>query len=423
MSTWTSDSLGGIEDDVAVTIDDGSTTRSLESYEVRHSFFTSQPNVFACRFGSGETAIEIMKRMRPRAEIELKVGGVLQQTGFCDGPEVEVDANTGTTITIHGRDRMSELHDAKCPADRSWKDVTFAQLVNDVLQAALGNTSYVLFLQGNAVNRKVISGGGATTAAEDAAEDIKPALIGTSSQGKQLHIKAGEKWFDFLKKELDRAGLFLICGASGEFILCKPNGTQRPLYRILREPSSTRKTASATRVHFRNLTHKRATVYEVLGKGGGKGGVGGGAAAAPDAPDDVKAALTTAGARRSLRGLFVDEEMKAFGYPETRIQTFRDNRITSIKQAEFLARFHAAHARREGWELVYTVAGHTTPGLRGGQRLVWAVDTTVEVVDPELGIQGTFWIETVAFKRAIAGGTTTEIHLMRPDDLVFGDPV
>ena len=422
---WNSDSLGGIEDDVAVTIDDGSTTRVLESYEVRHSFFTQQPNVFACRFGSGETAVEILKRMRPRARIELRVGGALQQTGWIDGPEIESDAQAGTTITIHGRDAMADLHDAQVPADRSWKDVSFEQLTSDVLLAALGTTGFTLFTHGNEANRKTVTGGGAQVPAIDAPPDIKPALIGTSSQGKQLHAKAGEHWYAFLKKELDRAGLFLICGASGEFILCRPNGQQRPLYRILREPNATRQTTSATRVHFKNLTHKRHTVYEVLGKGGGKGGVGAGVGVPEDAPEDIKpaliAAMAASSARRPLRATFVDEEMVALGYPLSRVRTFRDNHVTSIKQCEFLARLRCAQARRENWELVYTLAGHTTPGLRGGQRLTWAVDTMVEVIDKELGIEGTFWVETVLFRRAATGGTTTEIHLMRPQDLVFGE--
>ena len=68
--------------------------------------------------------------------------------------------------------------------------------------------------------------------------------------------------------------------------------------------------------------------------------------------------------------------------------------------------------------LSYTLAGHTTPRIGGRDRVVWAVDTVVEVDDQELGIAGTFWIEAVEFSRGPE--TNTTITLMRPGDLVFG---
>jgi prophage tail gpP-like protein len=54
-------------------------------------------------------------------------------------------------------------------------------------------------------------------------------------------------------------------------------------------------------------------------------------------------------------------------------------------------------------------------------RAVWAPDTVVRVLDDEHGISGDFWIEGVTFRGSSSHGTTTELTLMRPEDLVFGE--
>jgi hypothetical protein len=43
------------------------------------------------------------------------------------------------------------------------------------------------------------------------------------------------------------------------------------------------------------------------------------------------------------------------------------------------------------------------------------------MLDDEYGIRGNFWIEGVEPRRD-GSGTTTTLTLMRPEDLVFGDP-
>jgi prophage tail gpP-like protein len=96
--------------------------------------------------------------------------------------------------------------------------------------------------------------------------------------------------------------------------------------------------------------------------------------------------------------------------------------VKTAKQADFLARRKCAEAHRAGWELVYTVVGHTAPSLQQpGQLAVWAIYMVVEVLDDEYGIRGLFWIEGVELRRD-GSGTITTLTLMRPENLVFGDP-
>ncbi len=104
----------------------------------------------------------------------------------------------------------------------------------------------------------------------------------------------------------------------------------------------------------------------------------------------------------------------------SRLLTHEDHKCKSIAQADFFARRLIAEARRHGWSLTYTVAGHTTIGT-SGQRVVWSPNTTVQVDDDELDIHGVFYIEGVRFTRGPQ--TLTELHLMRPADMLFAtDP-
>lgn len=435
---WNSDTIGGIDDRVELRIGDAGSTHLAESYEVRQSYFTSSPNVFVVKLGTAQAPAQLIAAARPRTKLELFVGGVLQQTGWSDGPEANADAGAGTSVMIHGRDKMAELHDAHIQADKSFSNMSYGDLTEAVLNAALGQNNYDIILQGgNRQNRMAATGSssaatasavpttapapGGGTVVTAAPDDIKPAL--TSAQGRTLRAKFGSKWWEFLKAQLDRAGLFLLCGASGEFILCAPNVTQRPLFRLQRAPNLTRRSTSIERASYKNVATKRYTVYEIHGKKGG--GSTAGVAIPPDAPDDVKAALiasaASAGGQRSSSS-FVDQEMVDWGYPLTRVWSHKDAKLTSPAQGAYLARFHCAHDRRENWQLTYTVTGHTWPAIAGGERLTWAVDTMVEVDDQEFGLQGNFWIESVSFKRD-GGGTHTELHLMRPEDLIFGEPV
>lgn len=397
-----SDSLGGIDDAVTIRVADEGTTRIVESYDVRTSIL-EQPSVFALRTGWGETAEGLLDLAKPRAPYTLSIGGVLQQTGLLDGGSASDNARSGAQVTMHGRDALSELHDAYIPADRSFGDLSYADLAYTVLQETTDRT-FVLN-SSNRANRERITGAKITvTGSDDVAASIAKA------KAKEHTAKAGERWYDFLKKELDRAGLFLIATADGHFALISPNVDQVPIARIFRpESDGTRAVVSAEEVRYKNLSTGRHAEYRVLGRGGG---------GAPST-QPTEAQLPR---RYHIEGIFLDQEMIGWGYSrKTRCKTHKDAHCTTQAQADYLARKNCAQARRAGWELVYTVAGHTTQALRGGGRIVWGVDTMVEVEDQRLGIVGNFYVEALSFRRG-PEGTTTEITLMRPEDVVFGEP-
>ena len=420
---------GTIDDRVRIIMADND-VRIFESYEVRQSYMQA-PASFACRLGSGETTREIIGRYPPGTTYELRVGPVVQQTGRTDGYAPE-GSQGATEVNIRGRDTLAPLHDDMITADRSFGNASYVELVTQVLQA-VGITEWTLFSD-NAANRAARAGATITTvtitpiaslgSSQSAivAGSSSAVSIGTAGAGalgaavalipgvpkittkpnpdaKPLQAKVGGRWWEFLKKELDRAGLFLFAsGERGVFILGQPKTNQAALYQLIRQRGAPANTVNVLSARHTNDTTKRASHYVVHGRGG-KG--------------FRKTINTKVGAS------FVDDEMVALDIIRHRVVA--DPQANNDKRAEYLCKRLAAEDRRQGWTISYTVKGHTAPALGGNDRLVWAVDTIVAVRDDELGIYGDHWIESVAF-RGGPGGTTTELTLLRPTDMVFGDP-
>jgi prophage tail gpP-like protein len=411
MSVLDSDNLGGVNDEVTLTIGGAGTTRICESYEVKQSIFT-QPNGYAIRLGSAETAKKILEFATPNTATELRINGLLQQTGWTDGPELS-SGGGGTIVTIHGRDATAVVHDPYFEADKNFgSSLSIGELTGEVLDLVVPR-SYTL-VYSNAANRQSQTGGTVNLTAPD---DLKAAL--TSPKNKQRSAKFGHKVWEFLRHEHEQAGLFLWATADGNFILSQPHAAQKPLYRIVRQYGLTRNVVSVENISWKNVATGRFSSYEVRARGGGKSAV---AISAPQAPPDVQPALTGSGGptgRKQHVGRVVDDEMVAWGInrPWTNIH----GKATTPAACEFLARRERAKRRADNWNLVYLVPGHSTVSLDGGSRIVWAVDTMVEVVDEILNIRGTFYIESLTFKRG-PDGTATELTLLRPEDLIFGEP-
>lgn len=376
------DVTGSLDDSVRLVIGT-ETVVVAESYEVHHAILT-QPSTFTLRLGWGSVLQGLIAKCTPGTPFQLLIGDVLQHTGQIDGYEANSDGSSGGTLSIHGRDNLAKLHDAFVTEEKSYEDKTYYEMVESVLLDIVGThvlTSY------NDANRKLTTGIGVVPTAQPDTTNA------TAPSAKQLRTRIGERWYEFLKRELDRAGLFLWTAADGSYVLSAPNANQPPIYKIIRQRGQTRNAVNVEVARYRNATEGRYSHAIVYGKGGGK-----------------KAGRT------KYKGEFDDPEMIAWGF--NRPLVLRDVNVSNSAQAEFYARRKLAETRRAGWNLTYSAAGHTIPSLLTGERAVWAVDTVVSVVDEELGLSGDYYVEQVVFRRNPA--TTTEITLMRPDDLLFG---
>lgn len=383
MAVFETDTFG-IDNPVSLRIN-GEEIVYSESYDVTKSIL-SQPAQFSMRLGYGGIIKDLIPKVRPNSEVQLFIGDVLQMTGRIDGYEIGQDTG-GTELTVFGRDALAALHDAFIEAEFSLTDATYETIVSKALDTVVG--PHTLFFTNDA-NRKLTSGIGTKAVGGDVTQRA------TGATQKVVRARIGERWYEYLKRQLDRAGLFLWAGGNGEFVLAEPNAKQAPAYRVIRRRDigeTILKPGNVIRVRHRNDTSCRFTEAKMYGRGGGK------------KFGNVK-----------TKAVFVDSEMVAYGF--NRPLVARDTNVTNDEQAQFYARRKLAESRRQGWSLTYTLAGHMIPSLVTNTMAVWTPDTVVDVQDEELGISGNHWIERVRYARS-SSGTTTEITLMRPDDLVF----
>jgi prophage tail gpP-like protein len=385
MATFTSDTRGGIDDRVRITLGN-SEALVVERYTVKQSFLT-QPSTFSLSLGHAGVVRELLQRFPPGTPYTLSIGTVLQQTGRVDDQDATGDAN-GSSVTLTGRDALAPLIDARITADKSYTNATYADLVQAVLRESLGAGATLLYT--NEQNRSTQAG----TTIVQSDLPIDPVGVRTAaSKERPIQAKVGELRYKFLRDQLDRAGLFLNAAADGRFILSAPNASQPPVARIVRGRGESLREGNVKSFRYRNATSGRFSRCTVHGRGGGgKDG------------------------RQNFTGEYVDQEMVGWGFD--RPLCARDPKCATASQAETITRRKIAESRRSGWSLIYTLAGHTTPRINGRDRVVWAVDTVVEVDDQEIGVAGTFWVESVEFSRGPE--TNTTITLMRPEDLVFG---
>jgi prophage tail gpP-like protein len=235
-----------------------------ESYEVRQSILT-QPSAFSLRLGWGGTARELIARCPPKTPFELLIGDALRASGETDGFEADQSAGA-TQITIRGRDMLAALHDAFVRADRSFSESTYRDLVQHALRE-VGLEERQLFAS-NAANRALMTGIPIL-----AAPGVDEIVEDPTTRGTVLHsvqAKLGERWYQFLRRHLDRAGLFLWARADGHFTLARPSANQKAPYRILRRRGRTRSEINVLNAKLKNETTHRYSEIVVYARGGGR---------------------------------------------------------------------------------------------------------------------------------------------------------
>lgn len=397
MPEFTSRDLGGVNDVVTLRLN-GEELFVAESYDVRMSFFR-QPSVFALRTGWGGTALELMERFPPNSRFELIIAGRTQFTGRIDAVNAE-QSTGGTEVTFHGRDDLALLHDSKASVDRSFDDAAYDDVVSWCLDDA-GIADYTLIFE-NETNRNRKTGVAIPTPTNRTVFG-RSSTRGRAKKKKAGQLKIGQQLFSFCKQELDQGGLFLFAAADEgfgpTFILTEPNTLQPATYKILRRRGLLRNEINAISASLRNDVSKRHTEYVVYGRGG-----------------DPKTG------QQPIKGVYTDNEMiETYGFSRGQKRSVtRVDAVASVAEATKLAWRMRADARREGYNVSYTVSGHTVPALNGrtaNDRAVWSFDTVVVVDDDEYGIHGPMWIEEVQFMRD-QGGTRTTLQLIDPADWV-----
>lgn len=391
--SFISDAIGNA--DAAVLLElNGEQVLYAQGWTVEESIF-AQPARWSITIGSEAGALDLYAAAPPRTIFTLSIGDALQASGYTDGRALTM-TGSGSMLTVHGRDAMAPLHDGYITAQRSFQDATYSGLVQEALKAVGLDPSKLT--TSNAANRRLKAGVPITEIASPNAVDLiaqQPVGATLGGVSMDLQAKVGERWLEFLRHHLDRAGLMLWAAADGSFVLSTPNPQQTPTYKLYRQIDVDNVQTNILGWDLSDDATSRHSEAVIYGRGGGR------------KKGRVKA-----------KGQYADAEMQGYGY-DTPI-VLRDTYIQTADQAAYFARRKLAEERRAGWKLEYTFAGHTLPLYNSStDSAVVITDTTIEVADDLLGIFGTFYIETV--RRMRGPQTQTTIRLMRPDDMVFGD--
>lgn len=390
--------IGGSDDSVRIRIGDADLV-TIESYECKASVL-QQPAAFSLRMGWSDTAIGLLQRAVPGKPFELWVGPRKLQSGLIDARAVP--SASSTTVEIRGRDYLGILFDAFVADDQSFAETTYLDLTRKVLDlAGLTKEKGHYLVANNDGNRRFLTGTQLIPRhdAELANELLTGSLGGTGNLVFQTpKTQVGERYYDFLTRQYKLAGLFLWASPDKTFVLAAPNGRQPSLFRIYRARSNRggiEEFSNVVDCRFNDDTTMRHTKATVFGRsGGGKNGIA------------------------MCQGEFRDPELSsAYGIDKNIV--IHDQDVKNKTECEFVARRIIAEERRAGWQLEYTVAGHTVFSTDADDGIAtWGPDVVVQVDDEELGIHGPFYLEGCTYSRS-SSGTTTRLTLMRPSDLIF----
>ncbi len=370
------------------------------------------PAQFSMMVGHTGLLKELLHNYCEYTPFELLINDVKVMQGEIE--ELTGPSGNATQLRVSGSDRLARLTGSELDSDRSFSEVSFADLTTIAL-AEVGLDD-VIVVPSNLANRKAITGKSKVTEVVKASQESTETELAETVQKRtktvlnSLTMEAGTTWWDFLSAQYQRGGLFLWADVFGGFVLGQPDGKQEPLYRIVRRRSGKGDESGEVtflgQPEFRRSVRQRYSEFQVQGrKGSGANGRG---FAQDTIYDEEMIAL--------LNPLEAD---RANGGKRKKVKIYRDDKIKAPAQATFLALRKMSEARRNGLSLSYTVSGHTVNAISGGGRLVWQPDTVVHVVDEELGIDGPMYLDSCDYSRAPK--CTTRLNLMRCEDLLFGE--
>lgn len=391
---------------------DGQDVPIASSYGVTAGVFEVPAN-FDMQVGHNGLLLDLLGGYAEGTPFELQVNDVSVMVGEID--DLKTVGGDGTELQIVGRDRLGRIYDCEVKDDRTFTEVTYADLVEAALaDVGLGDVSVV---SSNLANRKAVTGTYkvqelVTPSQESTDSEVAETVqMRTKKVHKSLIIESGSTWWDFLNTQFQRGGLFLWADVFGGFVLGQPNGKQPPLYRLVRRANGQGEQGDVNFIgqpEFHRTIKPRYSEFHVYGRKG-TGDNGRGFAYKRQIDDEMVAILNP------------NEADRADGGKRKKRKIYRDDKIKTLDQAAFLALRKMAQSRRDSFTLNYTISGHTLQALTGGGRLVVTPETTVHVVDEVLGIDEVMYIDNCHYDRAVATKSTTKISVMRTRDLLFGE--
>lgn len=409
---------------------------------------------------SAEDATLYQELLVPGAQVQLKINGNIQCTGYIDVRDIQYDASNGIVVTINGRDLLARLVNGGAPPKiKLLPTMTLADLIGKFLPppwnlGKLYNTEDT--------NLNIITGrpnGASVTTqtintqqvvyATNADGSIKQNADGTFESSlvdvpvtqvvsnrkpglktipiKKLKCQAGENAYAFLDRCLRRCGLVLKAMADGSGVMVvSPTFDGASYGKITQRSGDAANNILACASSVNWSTQPSVIVAE--GFGGGQ--------------DFGKSMLQVIMVNELIgldaNGNYLPEiqqikaaYQKAFLVPIRqelipRIQPLntqhsycplyiKDDESKTLDELKFAVTRRMAQLQMSANTLSYTLIGHTND-----QGEPWAVNTIVDVDDDILGVHERMWILSRTFNKSVSGGTTTTLRLIKPYTLQLG---
>ncbi|MCL2790127.1 MAG: hypothetical protein FWD79_05730 [Desulfobulbus sp.] len=332
------------------------------SYEIDADLYVAA-DAFSLEVARPEITIE------PGQKCELYVNGSLELTGIIDRCSRRVDKQ-GLTYRIEGRDLMGLLVDHYCEEFVTVQGKKLSRLAGMLLKDVPFINREAIVYQEDVV--------GKLKGKKKTMDDPDDGFMDTPQKLSQ--IQPGMTVFEVLKNYSASRGLMFFAMPDGTFVFGRPTLKGEPVYEL-----TNRKSGQGNNVltgEENNDISKRYGKVVVIGQQQGIG----------DEDDPIKI---------NTHGEVVDPD-----FPFYKPYVATDN--NDAQSPELHARFIMNRQLHEGYQLTYTVQGHSQRGRN------WQINQLCQVQDEDLGGDKVLLIYGRTFRRSKTGGTTTTLKLGKP---------
>ena len=341
----------------------GHRIEKFKAYEIEADLYTAD-DAFSLEVAKPE--ITIKRGMR----CELYVNGILELTGIIDKTTRRGD-KSGLTVKLDGRDLIGLVVDSYCEEfvtveGKKLKDLA-EMLLKDVPFINRKNITYQENIVGKLKGKK---------------RTVDEPLLGYMDTPQKIsQIEPGMTKFEVLKNYAASRGMMFFAMPDGTFVFGRPKAKGEPVFTLTRLKSGVGNNIKDGE-EIDDIS-KRYSKITVIGQQQGQ--------------DDFALDAT----KINTKSVQEDPEV-----PFYKPYVTRDN--NDSQSPALHARFIMETQRHQGYQLHYTVSGHSQNGKN------WRINELCRVRDEEFGIDGVFLIYGRTMARDRQQGTITRLKLGTP---------
>lgn len=367
----------------------------------------------------------------PGALCTLAINGHVQASGFIDSVDIQNDRGAGTTLTVQGRDLLSQVVDANADPTLIFEG---NRSLSDILTQLFAPFGLDVLVDDNSANRTIITGNKFGVPTTKKGKTLK------SFVQHQCRPYPKEGCFAFASRMAQRFGLWIWLAADGESVIVgQPTYAQTPSFHLQRrfdgDTSGNNVLSGGAKIDFaeqpdivvaegfsggqqwgrtkiRKIAINPLTAYD---QDGTTSDVVAKYVADryPEGADGTNGLILwpvfPATARVLQRDGIINNKP-----PPPRVMFLHDDEAKTLDELEAFVRREMSLKLRKALEVHYTVEGHTQNGSP------WCVDTMVAVKDDIAGIDENLWVLSRSFEKSRTAGTVTHLELIRPNTIDFG---